>query len=157
MFRLFIVMLGVLTPLCASGECGPDNAQIKLGLSPEALAVRSALLSQLCADGKGIVVDITDTTLAGRFTPPRQMTIADRSDLNPSSSIGHLILMFLVDVDGSVKKPTVLVSSGDKTLDEQTVKVWPYHSFKQPGKLDGHPVRVLSYFKFRTKVNGVSG
>jgi hypothetical protein len=156
MFRLFIVMLGVLTPLCASGECGPDNAQIKLGLSPEALAVRNALLSQLCTDGKGTIVDITDTTLTGRFTPPHQMKLSDR-DFNPDSFLGHLILMFVVDVDGSIKQPTILVSSGNKRLDEQTLKGWPDLGFKEPGKLDGHPVRVLSYFRFRTKVNGASG
>jgi hypothetical protein len=133
------VMLGVLTPLCASGECGPDNAQIKLGLSPEALAVRNALLSQLCPDGKGTIVDITDTTLTGRFTPPRHMNLSAR-DFNPDGLMGHLILMFVVDVDGSIKQPTILVSSGNKRLDEQTLKSWPDLGFKEPGKLDGHSV-----------------
>ena len=156
MFRLIIVMLGVLAPLCATGECGPDNAQIKLGLPPEALAVRNALLSRLCADGKGTVVDITDTTLTGRFTPPRQMTGSDR-DMNPRGFVGHLIMMFVVDVNGSIKQPTVLVSSGNKELDEQTLKAWPDQRYKQAGTLDRHPVRVLMYFKYRTKVNGVSG
>jgi TonB family protein len=155
MFRL-LVILSLLAPLCASGECLPDNARIKLGLSPEALAVRNALLSQLCGDGKGMVVDVTDTTLAGRFTRPSQMTGSDR-DMNPRSLVGHLLLMFVVDVDGSIKQPTVLISSGNKQLDDQTLKAWPDQRFKLPGTLDQHPVRVVMYFKFKTKVNGVSG
>jgi TonB family protein len=156
MFRLIIVMLGVLAPLCANGECGPDNAQIKLGLSPEALAVRNALLWQLCADGKGAVVDVTDKTLTGRFTPPRHMTFGDPF-MNPHGFVGHLLMMFVVDVDGSLKQSTVLVSSGNKQLDEEVLKAWPKQRYKEPGMLDQHPVRVMMYFNFKTKVNGVSG
>jgi TonB family protein len=67
---------------------------------------------------------------------------------------GNLLLAFAVELSGSVHQVTVLVSSGDREFDERTVGSWRTAKFRTPAKLDGRPVRVLMYFRFKAIVNG---
>jgi hypothetical protein len=119
MFRLFALIVALVLPLCARSECSSDPAQIKLALPPEALSIRNALFSRLCEGSNGQLVDITDQTLAGRLTPPRDIIfLSDRSG-NPGELRDDLVFAFLVDLDGSLRDTTIIISSGNKKLDER--------------------------------------
>jgi len=61
---------------------------------------------------------------------------------------------YLVDRDGSVHKVTVIMSTGDAGLDKRVVRYWEPSGYKTPAKLNGSPVRVLMYFKFKSIVEG---
>jgi TonB family protein len=149
-----LFILALVLPLCARGDCSHDAAQIKLALPPEALSIRNALFSRLCERSNGELLDITDPTVAGRLTAPSGMTfISDRSG-NPGEFRGNLVLAFLVDLDGTFRDTTIIISSGNKKLDEQTLKTWPCCKYKTPAMLDGRPVRVLMYFKFKATNSG---
>ena len=137
-------------PPRAYGDCANDSAQIKLALPPEALSIRNVLFSQLC--GNGELFDITDPTLAGRLAEPRD--IVPPAMWDPRGIRGNLLLAFAVELNGSVNKVTVLVSSGNKELDERAVESWRTARYRAPAKLDGRPVRALMYFKFKAIVNG---
>jgi TonB family protein len=149
--RLLITILVAVLPLRGYGECASDPARIKLALPPEALAIRNALFSQLCADGSGELVDVTDPTLAGRLDPPGGLELSNR-DPNTKGLRGTVLLAFLVDVDGSLHQITVLESSGYPQLDNDAVRYFGYLRFKRAAKLDGKPVRALTYFKMPFKV-----
>jgi TonB family protein len=140
-------------PLSVEAECSVDQAQIKLALAPEALSIRNALFSRLCESSKGDLVDVTDPTLAGRLTKPQDIVFLDNRSGNPGELNGSLLLAFMVDLDGRLHDTTVIVSSGNPKLDEQTLKVWPDYRYKTPAKLDGRPVRILMYFKFKATTN----
>jgi TonB family protein len=73
---------------------------------------------------------------------------------DPRSIRGNLLLAFAVELSGSVHQVTVLVSSGDKELDERAVESWRTARYRTPAKLDGRPVRALTYVRFKAIVNG---
>ena len=149
LFCLLAIVLPFTRPLLAGAECNPDQAQIKLALAPESLAIRNELFTRHCVRSYGDLVDITDPTLAGRLTKPQDIVFLDNRSGNPGELNGNLLLAFLVDLDGRLHDTTVIVSSGNPKLDEQTLKIWPYYRYKTPAKLDGRPVRILMYFKFK--------
>ena len=60
---------------------------------------------------------------------------------------GSVLVSYVIETDGSVQHVTVLESSGYKQLDEAAVEIWSHSKYGVPGKLDGQPVRVLSYSK----------
>jgi len=153
LFRLFAIVLPLALPLRAGAECSTDQARIKLALAPESLSIRNELFSRLCESSNGELVDITDTTLAGRLTEPKDIAFLDDRSGNPGELTGNLLLAFMVDLDGRLHDTTIIVGSGNKKLDEQTLKIWPYYRYKTPAKLDGRPVRILMYFKFKATTN----
>jgi len=140
-------------PFDAAAECSSDEANIKLALPPEPLAIRNALFARLCENSHGELVDITDPRLAGRLTKPKGIVLIDDRSGNPGALNGNLLLGFMVDLDGRLRESTIILSSGDKKLDEQTLKIWPYYRYQTPAKLDGRPVRVMMYFKFKATTN----
>ena len=153
LFRLFAIVLPLALPLRAGAECSTDQARIKLALAPEPLSIRNELFSRLCESSRGELVDITDPTLAGRLTKPEDIVFLENRSGNPGEFTGDLLLAFMVDLDGRLHDTTVIVSSGNPKLDEQTLKIWPYYRYKTPAKLDGRPVRILMYFKFKATTN----
>jgi TonB family protein len=144
--------LPLALPLPAAAECSPDQAQIKLALAPESLSIRNELFLRLCERSNGELVDVTDPTVAGRLTQPKDIVLLNRSG-NPRELNGNLLLAFMVDLDGTVHDTTIIVGSGNKQLDEQTLGLWPFYRFKTPAKLDGQPVRILMYFRFKATNN----
>jgi len=153
LFHLFAMILLLALPLSSQADCSSDQAQIKVALAPEPLAIRNALFTRLCEGAKGELVDITDPRLAGRLTPPKDVVLLDNHSGNPGELNGNLLLAFMVDLDGTLHDTTIIVSSGNPKLDEQTLKVWPYYRYKTPAMQDGRPVRVLMYFKFKATNN----
>jgi hypothetical protein len=153
LFSLFAIVSLLALPLSAEAECSVDQAQIKLALAPESLSIRNELFSRLCERSKGDLVDVTDPTLKGRLTEPQGIVFLDNRSGNPGELNGSLLLAFMVDLDGRLYDTTVIVNSGNQKLDEQTLKIWPYYRYKTPAKLDGRPVRILMYFKFKATNN----
>jgi len=153
LFYLFAISLLLALPWPSQADCSLDRAQIKLALAPEGLAVRNALFTRLCEGANGELVDMTDPTLADRLTKPQNIVILHNRSGNPGELNGDLLLAFMVDLDGTLHDTTVIVSSGNPKLDEQTLKIWPYYRYKTPAKLDGRPVRLLMYFKFKATNN----
>jgi TonB family protein len=151
MYRVFILILCAALPLRANSDCANDSAQIKLALSPESLSIRNALFSQLC--GSGELFDMTDPTLVGRLAEPRAI-FPEHFMFDSKGVRGNLLLAYVVELDGLVRHITVLVSSGDTRLDEQAVRTWSTVRYKGPLKLDGRPVRLLMYFKFKAMADG---
>jgi hypothetical protein len=148
-WRLVAIVSLLALPLSAEAECSVDRAQIKLALAPEALSIRNELFSRLCERSKGDLVDVTDPTLAGRLTQPKDIVVLEHRSGNPAELNGNLLLAFMVDLDGTLHDTTIIVGSGNPKLDEQTLKVWPDYRYKTPAKLDGRPIRLLMYFKFK--------
>ena len=148
------VVLGTACPVLADTPCAVDPArsQIALTLSANALAIRNKLFLMLCPDGQQPLVDISDPTLAGRLERPK-LVAALAPEGGPFHQPGSVLLTYVVELDGSVKHATVLASSGFKELDLAAVEVWSHAKFAGPGKLDGQPVRVLSYAKVPFKIN----
>jgi len=152
LFPRLAMALPLALPLPAAAECSPDQAQIKLALAPESLSIRNELFLRLCERSNGELVDVTDPTVAGRLTQPKDIVLLNRSG-NPRELNGNLLLAFMVDLDGTVHDTTIIVGSGNKQLDEQTLGLWPFYRFKTPAKLDGQPVRILMYFRFKATNN----
>jgi len=150
MYRSLVGILCLALTVRAHADCENDSAQIRLALTPEALAVRDALHSQLCTSGE--VYDLTDPGMKERLTEPRD--IQGFSVVDADGIRGNLLLAFAVDPSGSIQQITVLVSSGQKKLDAKAVAFWSKIRFKTPSKLDGQPVRILTYFRFKSIVNG---
>jgi Gram-negative bacterial TonB protein C-terminal len=150
---LFAMILPLTWPLLAGADCSADQAQIKLALAPESLSIRNELFSRLCDRSKGELVDITDATLTGRLTKPTDIVFLNNRSGNPGELNGNLLLAFMVDLDGSLHDTTIIVGSGNKRLDEQTLEIWPYYRYKTPAMLDGRPVRILMYFRFKATTN----
>lgn len=153
LLRLFAMILLLAQSLQSKADCTVDQAQIKLALAPESLSIRNELFSRLCERSNGELVDMTDPTLAGRLTDPKNVVLFDNRSGNPGELNGNLLLAFMVDLDGSVHDTTIIVGSGNKQLDEQTLKLWPFYRYKTPAKLDGRPVRILMYFRFKATNN----
>lgn len=150
MYRFVLLIVGASLTTCAYADCANDVSQIKQALPPEALSVRAALVSQLCATSE--LFDITDPTLTGRLTTPSNIVAPAMWETHGVR--GNLLLGFAVDVHGIVQQVTVLMSSGNRELDAAAVESWRTARYKTPAKLDGRPVRVLMYFRFKSKVNG---
>jgi len=153
LFPLFAMVLPLALPLPAAAECSPDQAQIKLALTPQSLSIRNELFSRLCERSNGELVDVTDPTVAGRLTKPKDIVFLNNRSGNPRELNGNLLLAFMVDLDGTLHDTTIIVGSGNKLLDEQTLELWPFYRYKTPAKLDGQPVRVLMYFRFKATNN----
>jgi TonB family protein len=60
---------------------------------------------------------------------------------------------YVIEADGSIRHTVVLESSGFKQLDEAAVEIWRNSKYGVPGKLDGQPVRILSYAKVGFTIN----
>src|SRR3569833_3360991 len=71
MYRSLVGILCLALTVRAHADCENDSAQIRLALTPEALAVRDALHSQLCTSGE--VYDLTDPGMKERLTEPRDI------------------------------------------------------------------------------------
>jgi TonB family protein len=142
------LMLSVVLPLCAAAECtiDPARSRMAVALPPEALAIRNKLFLEICEKDGGDLVDVTDPTLGGRLEQPKHVQMPPGPSVTPQHK-GIVFLAYLVEVDGSVRQVTVLESSGYKELDEAAVQTWSQGKFTVPAKLDGRPVRVLSYTK----------
>ena len=59
----------------------------------------------------------------------------------------------VVEVDGSTHDVTVLVSSGNHSMDVAAVRFFEEARFKTPAMLDGHPVRAFVYQGFRFRLD----
>jgi len=153
LFALFAMALPLALPLQAAAACSPDQAQIKLALTPQSLSIRNELFSRLCERSNGELVDVTDPTVAGRLTQPKDTVLLNNRSGNPGELNGNLLLAFMVDLDGTLHDTTIIVGSGNKQLDEQTLGLWPFFRYKTPAKLDGRPVRILMYFRFKATNN----
>jgi TonB-like protein len=153
LFLLFAIVLTLALPLPAAAECSPDRAQIKLALTPESLSIRNELFLRLCERSNGELVDVTDPTVAGRLTKPKDIVFLNNRSGNPRELNGNLLLAFMVDLDGTLHDTTIIVGSGNKLLDEQTLELWPFYRYKTPAKLDGQPVRILMYYRFKATNN----
>lgn len=143
------LIFGAAEPLLADTACtiDPARSQMALALSADALAIRNKLFLNLCPEKPQPLVDISDPTLVGRFERPGNLTIPSPPD-GPFSQPGSVLLTYVIEIDGSVQHVTVLKSSGFKELDVAAVEIWRHAKFAPPpGKLDGQPVRVLSYAK----------
>jgi TonB family protein len=157
MVRLLIAILGAVLPVRANAECTIDPARMNFSLSSESLAIRNTMFLQLCASAGGELVDITDPTLVGRLEwNPRSLSLP-HGDYYPTDAKrrgwqGTVVLAILVDVDGSVYQPTVLVSSGHRVLDQAALEFWGKVKFTSPARLDGRPVRALVYRKMPFKI-----
>jgi len=147
------MVLPLALPLAAAAECSPDQAQIKLALTPQSLSIRNELFSRLCERSNGELVDVTDPTVAGRLTQPKDTVLLNNRSGNPQELNGNLLLAFMVDLDGTLHDTTIIVGSGNKLLDEQTLELWPFYRYKTPAKLDGQPVRILMYYRFKATNN----
>jgi len=153
LFPLLAMVLPLALPLAAAAECSPDQAQIKLALTPQSLSIRNELFSRLCERSNGELVDVTDPTVAGRLTKPKDIVFLNNRSGNPRELNGNLLLAFMVDLDGTLHDTTIIVGSGNKLLDEQTLELWPFYRYKTPAKLDGQPVRILMYYRFKATNN----
>ena len=151
MRRLFLLLLCVAVPWYAHANCANDTAQIKLALPPDSLAIRNALFAKLCESGD--LLDDTDPDLAGKLTHPRDFVMAG-GGLDSEGVRGKGLFAFEVDREGSIHKVTVITSTGNAGLDKRTVRFWESSRYKTPAKLNGSPVRLLMYFKFKSIVNG---
>jgi hypothetical protein len=49
----------------------------------------------------------------------------------------------------------MLTSSGQKQLDAKALAYWRKIRYRTPAKLDGQPVRILTYYRFKSIVNGM--
>ena len=150
----FLVAVFSTAPtLAAHAECtvDPSRSRMALALSAEALAIRNRLFLAICATDGGELVDVTDPTLGTRLEQPRHVSMPPGPSPNPgpgeSQHTGTVLLAYLIDLDGSVRQVTVLEGSGHKELDEAAVETWSHGKFAAPAKLDGRPVRALSYTK----------
>ena len=153
LFSVFAMALPMALPLPAAAACSPDQAQIKLALAPESLSIRNELFLRLCERSNGGLVDVTDPTVAGRLAKPKDIVFLNNRSGNPRELKGNLLLAFMVDLDGTLHDTTIIVGSGNKQIDEQTLELWPFYRYKTPAKLDGQPVRVLMYFRFKATNN----
>ena len=153
LFPLLAMVLPLALPLAAAAECSPDQAQIKLALTPQSLSIRNELFSRLCERSNGELVDVTDPTVAGRLAKPKDIVFLNNRSGNPRELNGNLLLAFMVDLDGTLHDTTIIVGSGNKLLDEQTLELWPFYRYKTPAKLDGQPVRILMYYRFKATNN----
>jgi len=147
------MVLPLALPPAAAAECSPDQAQIKLALTPQSLSIRNELFSRLCERSNGELVDVTDPTVAGRLTKPKDIVFLNNRSGNPRELNGNLLLAFMVDLDGTLHDTTIIVGSGNKLLDEQTLELWPFYRYKTPAKLDGQAVRILMYYRFKATNN----
>lgn len=136
-------------PLLADTACtiDPARSQMALTLSADALAIRNKLFLALCPEGQQPLVDISDPTLAGRLERPHHMNVPAPNHPIRQNVPGSVLVSYVIEADGSVQHVTVLESSGYKQLDEAAVEIWSHSKYGVPGKLDGQPVRVLSYSK----------
>ena len=157
MVRLLIAILGAVLPVRANAECTIDPARMTFSLSSESLVIRNTMFLQICGSAGGELVDITDPTLVGRLEwNPRSLSLP-HGDYYPTEAKrqrwqGTVVLAILVDVDGSVHQPTVLVSSGHRVLDQAALEFWGKVKFTSPARLDGRPVRALVYRKMPFKI-----
>jgi TonB family protein len=151
MYRPFLLLLCAALPLRAHADCANDSARIKLALPSESLTTRNDLFSQLCAEAE--MYDETDPGLDGRLTRPH-LKFPDQLEFDSKHIRGNLLLAFVVELDGSVRHATVLVSSGNALLDQQALATWRTIRYKGAAKIDGRPVRLLMYFRFKAIIDG---
>ena len=148
-----LFILSVATPFLTNAECAvdPSRSRMTLALPADALAIRNRLFLAICENDGGELIDVTDPTLGTRLEQPRHVSMPPGPVPNPgpgeSHHTGTVLLAYLIDLDGSVRQVTVLESSGHKELDEAAVETWSHGKFAAPAKLDGRPVRALSYTK----------
>jgi TonB family protein len=148
-----VAVFSTAPPLAAHAECtvDPSRSRTALALPAEALAIRNKLFLEICEINVGELADVTDPTLGTRLQRPRHVSMPPGPVPNPGPGepqhTGRVLLAYLVDLDGSVRQVTVLESSGHKELDVAAVETWSHGKFAAPAKLDGRPVRALSYTK----------
>ena len=149
-FGAAFLIFGAAGPLLAdTAACAIDSArsQMALTLSANALTIRNRLFLALCPEGQQPLVDISDPTLAGRLERPHHMNVPFLGHKINQNVPGSVLVTYVIEADGSIQHVTVLESSGFKQLDEAAVELWSHSKYGVPGKLDGQPVRVLSYSK----------
>ena len=146
--RLAALIMVVLLPAVSYGDCIADHASIKTALSGESLSARNELFLKLCQSLTGEFVDVTDPALEKRFQSPwRKGNITTTFEHYPHDLKASIIVAYLVDLDGSVKYPTLIIGSGNASADAQAVKAMTEMRFREPGKVNGIPIRALMYWR----------
>ncbi len=152
LIRLATAISLTLLPVFCYADCADDHATIKQGLTGQSLAIRNSLFSKLCESSAGALVDITDPTLGKRFeSPMRKSNFASYPGEFPHDWKVPIVVAYLVDLNGSVKHPTIIIGTGNAAADAQIQRAMNELKFKAPAMVDGKPTPVLMYWRITPK------
>jgi hypothetical protein len=149
----FVVLLISSYETEAACEIEPGHYRPKL--STEATVLRNAFYVEQCMRAGGNLLDGTDPTLAGRLESPSEQVITESTARQYHFLAVELgvridpVLMFLVESDGSVGNVAVITSSGSEPYDTAVIDLCRRTRWKRPAKLDGVPVGVLYYMRYK--------
>jgi TonB family protein len=137
-----------LVPLIANGRCSfPEGAEDS-GLSPDATAARNQFFEDVCS---GSAVDLllgSDPRVKQQVHFPlnsKEFTQPDRyPELARLMNIqGTVVMAFVLDADGRVRRSRLLLSSGHQVLDQAAVANMSKLRGAEAIEVDGSPVRVF--------------
>ena len=152
MIRLAVAISLTLLPVLSHADCVDDHATIKEGLTGHSLAIRNSLFSKLCETSAGGLVDMTDSTLGKRFESPlRKGNFASYPGEFPRAWKVPIVVAYVVDANGLVKQPTIIIGTGNAAADAQVLRAMNELKFKVPGMVDGKPTPVLMYWRITHK------
>ena len=142
---LLLIAIAVAPPALAQCEI-PAN-QGTGGLSPEKLALRSAIYQEMCRRVGGELIDTLDLDVAKRLVFPKRI----RNDAAPTEALADaitklkapVVLVYITEPNGKTSWAAVLESSGNERVDAAAVAMAKATYFRDPATLDGKPVRLF--------------
>jgi TonB family protein len=145
---VWFLLAPLCLPLVAAADCTvpSDNTGFRYSLS--ARETRDDLYEDVCRESNVPLIIASDPKMKSRFRAPSKGHRLVSGDIYPEkarrlSFEGSVVVAFVVEVDGSIRRARVIQSSGHKELDYAATAFYKQYQFDVPGKFDGAPARVL--------------
>jgi len=158
--RVAYFVLLLVASYGTEAACEVETGHFRPKLSTEATVLRNGFYVEQCIRAGGSLIDGTDPTLAGRLESPSEPVLPG-STREPYGLLARKlgirndpVLAYIVEADGSVGSVTVIDPSGSEQFDNAMIDLCRRTRWKRPAKLDGIPVRVLYYFRYKFAAHG---
>jgi hypothetical protein len=157
MKRSAIVLATVvaLASQTARADCEGSLTVKDVKLPPEKLALRKGAYGELCRKRGGLLVDSEDQSLAGRLTMPGEEKVPPPGSYGTPpldrtvAKLEPVILVYIIEIDGSVSWLSILHSSGNTQLDNVGAAFYLGMKYPTPAILDGKPVPIFMTSKIK--------
>jgi len=153
-----IAFLLLILGLPASADCPSLENPAEFPVSD---AVRE-FYEDACRDSDSPLVFSLDSSVKSRLQLPTGGHRLTEDDIYPEKARhlafeGSVVVAFVVELDGTVKRSKLMQSSGHRVLDAAEWIYWQKYKFDSPGQLDGAPARVLILERMNFKLKGGVG
>lgn len=151
------LLQAVATPgAVASDSCSVLTSQVLFPYSQSGLAARNKFLGTICGGANGDIFMLQDARFKDRVAGASKGH-ASHDRLYPDKARrrhleGRVVIAVVVERDGSIQHTAVIETSGHGILDDAAMDWLKKGYYESPAKLDGQPVRVLSYFPIRFRL-----